>query len=86
MCVAFHVLCSAYGRELMESCLLDAGLKGDLRLDQAVADTGPLLGAMRVAHAIYLKLRESGTQQAYIVCSAKKNVDANAPVNPMMNK
>ena len=70
----------------MESCLLDAGLKGDLRLDQALADAGPLLGAMREAHSTYMKLRESGTQQAYIVCSAKKNADPNAPVNPMMNK
>ena len=76
----------AYGRELMESCLLDAGLKGDLRLDQALADVGPLLGAMRVAHSTYMKLRESGTQQAYIVCSPKKNADSNVPLNPMMNK
>ena len=70
----------------MESCLLDAGLKGDLRLDQALTDVGPLLGAMRVAHSTYMKLREFGTQQAYIVCSPKKNADPNAPVNPMMNK
>ena len=60
----------AYGRELIESCFTASLLDPNLGLDGAEQHVTSIVSVLHSAHDIFLQLKTTGAQKAYLLRSA----------------